>query len=80
MASKNRDKELYMKQYPKAVKWINQCIICGSVGYKPELPETIHPGVLAENLRAFFPPLRVDALSMCESCAKNWINNNTRVS
>jgi hypothetical protein len=70
--SKKRDKDLYLKQYPRAQKWLNQCAVCGTVGYKPELPEKITPGYLAENLRAYFTPLQVNEISMCNECAEHW--------
>jgi hypothetical protein len=66
-----KDKDSYLKQYPEAKKWLNQCIICQSVGYKPELPEKIHPGYLAENIRRFFLALTVNEISACEQCAQH---------
>lgn len=75
MASKSRDKETYLKQYPEIRKWLNECIVCGTVGYKPELPEKIYPGFMAENIRSLFPPLGVNEINMCEQCKRHW--NNT---
>ncbi len=66
---KGRDKQQYSKQYPEVRKWLNQCIVCQSEGYKPELPETIYPGFLAENIREYYTPLEVNELKICTECA-----------
>ena len=70
--SKSREKINYSKQFPKMEKWLNHCITCGFIGYKPELPHDIFPGVLAQNIRSFYSVLKVDELGICEQCAKNW--------
>lgn len=71
MSNHFRDKDAYVKQYPHAKKWLNKCIICQMAGYKPEMPQDIHPGLLAQNLRKIFSPLYVNELSICEECAKH---------
>ena len=58
----------YRKMYPKMAKWLNNCIICQSEGYKPELPEKITPGVLAQNIRKMWPELEVNDLGICKQC------------
>jgi hypothetical protein len=68
--AKERDKNLYLKQYPEAKKWFYQCVICQSIGFNPEMPEKIYPGVLAENIRSYFSPLEVHDLSICNECAQ----------
>lgn len=70
--SKQKDVAQYLKQYPVAKRWLNQCIVCQSFGYKPEMPEKIHPGYLAENLRKLLSPLAVNELSICTFCALHW--------
>jgi hypothetical protein len=77
MSSKSRDRETYLKQLPETKKWLNECLICHSTGYKPELPEKIYPGLMAENIRSLFSPLDVNALSICNDCAKHW--NETKI-
>jgi len=72
MGSKNRDKELYLKQYPEVRKWLNECLLCHSKGYKPNLPEKIHPGELAENIRRYFSPLEVNENNHCLTCSLHW--------
>jgi len=69
--SKGKDKDLYIKENPEAKKWLTQCIICQSVGYKPEMPEKITPGYLAENIRLLVPPLAVNDINVCEQCSQN---------
>lgn len=69
--SKGKDKDLYLKENPEANKWLNQCIICQSLGHKPEMPERITPGYLAENIRSYFPKLAVNDISVCEQCEKH---------
>jgi hypothetical protein len=70
--SKIKDKETYLKQFPKASKWLNQCLICHTVGYKPELPDKIYPGFLAENIRSMFSSLAVNEISICDECSIHW--------
>lgn len=70
MSSKSREQKIFLKEHPDIKRWLNQCIICGTTGYKPELPETIFPGLLAENIRKLFKPLSVDDLNICEQCGK----------
>jgi len=68
----------YLKQYPKLNKWMNTCICCGGVGYKPELPDVLTTNGLQEeietagarNIRRFFQPLPVNDLGICEDCQK----------
>jgi hypothetical protein len=72
MSSKSRDRETYLKQLPETRKWLNECSICHSFGYKPELPEKIFPGLMAENIRSLFSPFAVNELSICIDCAKHW--------
>lgn len=68
MAKHLEDREIYLKQYPETKRWLNQCIICQSIGYKPELPEHIHPGMMAQNIRKYFSVLYVNELNICEEC------------
>lgn len=68
----------YIKSYPKLKKWINECIICGNVGYNPELPEKLTSNLGngefqtfgADIIRAYFQPLAVNELGICEVCQK----------
>ncbi|GCB34519.1 hypothetical protein [Bacteroides faecalis] len=69
MADYLKQKELYIKQYPQAKNWLNQCVICQEIGYKPEMPENIYPGVLAQNIRKLFKPLPVNEHGICAQCA-----------
>lgn len=62
-------RELYLKQYPEIKRWLNQCIICQTVGYKPDLPNRIYAGVMAQNIRKYFSVLSVNELSICDECA-----------
>lgn len=68
----------YIKSYPKLKKWINECIICENVGYKPELPEKLTSNlgngefqtISADNIRNYFQPMAVNELGICEECQK----------
>jgi hypothetical protein len=75
MASKKEEKEIYVKQYPEMKKWLNECSICQTIGYKPDLPEDIHPGVLAQNIRKMYNKLEVDEINICIDCGKYWYKN-----
>ena len=69
----------YLEQYPQLNKWINRCICCGSIGYKPNLPESLtanssrgeYKTAGATNLRKYFQPFTVNELSICEICQKH---------
>ncbi len=74
---KARDKETYLKSYPKIRKWLNFCIICQDVGYKPELPENIKPGLLAQNIRKYWRELKINDLGICIQCSKHIIDDET---
>ena len=51
--TKLSDKELYRKQYPECNKWVQQCIISQTEGYKPEMPNQIGMGRLSQNIKKF---------------------------
>jgi hypothetical protein len=61
---------LYLQAYPRLQKWINQCVGCQRNGYKPEMPEQIGPGVVAQNLRRFFPKMGLNDVGLCEQCGR----------
>ncbi|NCO64977.1 MAG: hypothetical protein GW809_09090 [Bacteroidetes bacterium] len=71
MSSKIREKDQYANMYPKINKWLNECLICHSIGYKPEMPENIYPGRLAQNIRKQYPPLSVNEINVCEDCERH---------
>lgn len=60
---------LYLRGYPQLRKWINQCVACQRLGYKPEMPQQIGVGVAAKNLRRFFPEMGINEAGLCEQCA-----------
>ena len=70
--SYKEDSEQYLKMYPGLQKWINECPVCHSKGYKPDMPEHIGgvDSVAAHNLRRYFRPLEVDSMGVCLQCAK----------
>lgn len=70
MSNHSRDKDAYLTQYPGTKKWINVCIICHAVGYKPEMPQDISPGLIAQTIRKMFSPLSVNEISVCSDCAQ----------
>ena len=76
MSSKKREKEQYSKMYPNVNKWLNECMICHAIGYKPEMPENIYPGRLAQNIRKLYSPLHVNELSICDICAEHFQKNS----
>lgn len=69
MSPRLSDKEEYKKQYPSTQKWLNVCIVCQTEGYKPELPQKIQPGILAENIRKYWYALEVNDIGICCDCA-----------
>ena len=72
MTKFKNDGDMYLQMYPELSKWMNECIVCHSRGYKPGMPEHISRAnsVAGDNLRKYFKPLAVDELSICEQCSK----------
>jgi hypothetical protein len=69
MGKEINDGLLYLRTYPQLRKWVNQCVACQRLGYKPEMPEQITPGVAAKTIRRFFPEMEVNNVGLCEQCA-----------
>ena len=62
----------YLNQFPHLWSWMNRCRACQHLGYKPELPETLDPGIVAPRyLRRYFDPLPLDEHGLCEYCARS---------
>ena len=66
MTTHRDDGLLYLDTYPWLGKWINQCVACQRLGYRPELPEK---HVAARNLRSYFPELALNDQGLCDQCA-----------
>lgn len=56
-------------KYPEIRRWLNQCIICQTIGYKPDLLDNIIPDMMAQNIRKYFTVLSVNELNICDECA-----------
>ena len=69
---KSGEKEQYRQQYPGSEKWLQQCLICQTIGYKPEMPEKVGVGFLAQNIRMFYPKLLLNELGLCEDCERHY--------
>jgi hypothetical protein len=67
--NRKSDGLLYLQKYPGLRKWVSQCVACQELGYKPEMPEQISPGVAAQNLRRYFRMMSVNSAGLCEQCA-----------
>jgi hypothetical protein len=65
-----QDGESYLQMYPKLRKWINQCVACNAIGYKPTMPEDIYPGIAAQNIRHLFSELALNDDGLCSICAQ----------
>lgn len=67
-----KDAELYLKTYSELRKWINECPVCHSKGYKQNMPEHIgnEDCVAAHYIRMYFQPLEVDEMGICLQCSK----------
>jgi hypothetical protein len=66
----NKGLEYLNRFKKKAWPWMNQCVGCQRIGYKPEMPERIHPGMLAYYLRKYFSALPVNSQGLCQICEK----------
>ena len=52
--------------YPDIEKrWVNRCVACGSIGYRPEMPDTARG---ARQLKRELRPLPLNALGFCDVC------------
>lgn len=65
--------EKYLQQYPRIRKWLNQCLMCQSLGYKPEMPEEDGTHCEFKNIRFRFKCLPVDSVGLCDVCSKKGI-------
>ena len=64
------EKEQYRKQYPQCEKWLQQCLICQTVGYKPEMPNQIGYGMLSQNIQKLYNKLVLNEIGLCETCER----------
>jgi len=72
---KLNEKEQYRQQYPQCEKWLQQCIICQTVGYKPEMPTQVGVGRLSQNIRKLYDKLPLNEFGLCEICAEHYNKN-----
>ncbi len=65
-----RDRDSYLRLHGEAARpWLNRCVTCGHVGYKPEMPESLGVSVLPRYLRRYYAPQPLDDRGMCQQCA-----------
>ena len=67
---------------PQYRRWLNQCVACGRIGFKPELPERTTARLrlgsdfadfktgIGQTIRAAFEELAVDDCGLCEVCGQ----------
>lgn len=70
--AKVSEREQYRQQYPATEKWLHQCLICQTTGYKPEMPKQISIGVLAQNIQKLYSELKLNGLGLCYDCAQHY--------
>jgi hypothetical protein len=58
---KRRDKEAILARFPNLQRWINRCVGCERIGYKPEIPKQVRRSV-----RLSLLPVNQDGL--CRQC------------
>ena len=70
----------YLDKYPRLMKWMNQCVSCQAIGYKPEMPDSAEshrelrlkqtPSEGAEfmNIRYRFKCLPLNEHGLCDVC------------
>ncbi len=76
MTTQPNDGLLYLQDYPKLWKWVNRCVICGRLGYKPEMLTAESRPAGASNIRRYFPLMAVDESGKCDQCAAAWFGKN----
>ena len=65
----HRNGKDYLATYPRLRKWVQQCVLCQSEGYNPEMPDFLGvSGFGPANIRRMFPPLSLDSNGVCEQC------------
>jgi len=72
-----RKRDRYIAFHWKRIsQWLNQCVSCQQSGYKPELPDSLGPGVLAVYLRQYYQPLKLNERGLCDQCANSLANRS----
>lgn len=69
----NNEGEMYLKNYPQCQKWINECIICHTKGYKSDMPDYIinkNSNIFNKHIKKYFNELEVNEFSICKQCSK----------
>lgn len=59
-----------MIKYPEIKMLINECVISKTIGYKPNLPENIYWGDLAQNSRKIYDVLKGNKINIYNDCEK----------
>ena len=64
--------DFYLYKHPKLMKWMNVCVGCNDIGYKPERPDEIYSGKYqnqyVNQLKLYYKPLAVNEFGLCEAC------------
>jgi hypothetical protein len=66
MTTQPNDGLLYLNDYPRLRKWINQCVICQCMGSKPDIPADANGRA---NLLRYFPVVCLNERGLCDQCA-----------
>lgn len=78
MKKSNKGEE-YLKKCPKLKKWINECSLCHSKGYKPSMPDKItnvEGSLEVYYLKKYFKPLSINKDGLCPFCENKFRKNN----
>ena len=61
----------YINKFRYAKKWINECLICHTIGYDPNMPDHIggEESYSAHFIKKYFKPLKVNN-GICLDCEK----------
>lgn len=64
--SKGEDKnpEWYLND-PRTRKWLVQCVICQTIGYRADAPEKFFS---RDRVVKYFQPMSLDSSGICEDC------------
>jgi len=72
-----RDKAEWLDEYQGFKKFLNQCIVCQSIGYDPEKIEKKEGRYFKEKVMEYFHPLTVNEISVCPIC-EQYLNKSKR--
>jgi hypothetical protein len=67
-----RDCDEWLKEYQGFKKYLNQCVMCQSVGYDPVKIEVKEGLYFKAKVMEYFNPLTVNEIGLCSDCVERF--------